>query len=86
MVDVYHDGGRTRIKLAEISIRKPRNSLLLVHRKAVKGSKAVPMQREDAMVLEKPMETEYDQEAVCSRFQKFKSKWKDRQEKGSAPK
>ena len=34
------------------------------------------MQGQDAMVLEKPMETEYDQEAVCSRFQKFKSKWK----------
>jgi hypothetical protein len=47
----------------------------------------VPMQGQDAMVLEKPMETEYDQEAVCSRFQKFKSKWKGAesgQRKGSA--
>jgi hypothetical protein len=63
--------------------------LLLVYRKAVKGSKAVPVQRQDAMVLEKLMESEYDQENVWSRFQKFKSKWKGAesgQRKGSAPK
>ena len=40
------------------------------------------------MVLEKPMETEYDQEDVWSRFQKFKSKWKvlNQARKGEPPK
>jgi hypothetical protein len=43
--------------------------LAAVHRKAVKGSsKAVPMQREDAMVLEKPMETEHDQKPFAAGF------------------